>query len=245
MLDHVTLRVADLDEAGAFYGLALRLLDGPEATESDDGVEWEDFSITPATEDRPVTVRLHVAFTAADRDRVDAWWQTMRDAGHLDLGPPGPRPEYSPSYYGAFVADPAGNSVEAVHHDRPRTDGCIVDHLWLRVRDLEASMRFYAAVAPVVGCELLRRRPDRATVRRGEGPPSFTLVEGPPTGNLHLAFTAPDTATVDAFHRAGLDAGAASLGEPGERLRYHPGYYGAFLSDPDGNNVEAVFHDRR
>jgi catechol 2,3-dioxygenase-like lactoylglutathione lyase family enzyme len=241
VLDHVTLRVPDLEEARGFYGLAMRLLDGPE----EEGDEWGDFSIAPATDERPHTRRLHIAFVAGDRALVERWWKAMLDAGHPDLGPPGPRPEYSSSYYGAFVADPAGNSVEAVHHDRAGPGGGTIDHLWLRVRDLAASTRFYAILAPVVGCEILTRRPDRTTVRRDGTPPSFTLVEGEPTESVHLAFGAPDRATVDAFHAAGVGAGYASLGEPGERPRYHPGYYGAYLADPDGNNVEAVLHDRR
>ena len=69
-------------------------------------------------------------------------------------------------------------------------------------------------------------------------------MEGEPTRRVHLAFAAPDRATVAAFHRLGTAAGFVSLGEPGERPQYHPGYYGAYLRDPDGNNVEAVFHDR-
>ena len=73
---------------------------------------------------------------------------------------------------------------------------------------------------------------------------SFALVRGDPvTENLHLAFPAPDRATVEAFHRAAVDAGFRDNGGPGER-DYHLGYYAAFALDPDGNNVEAVFHDR-
>jgi catechol 2,3-dioxygenase-like lactoylglutathione lyase family enzyme len=243
VIDHVTIRAGDLDLARAFYTPALELLDGPELTEGDWGLEWGDFSIAPATGDRPVTCRLHIAFTAEDRKQVNSWWEGMRDAGHPDLGAPGPRPEYSPSYYGAFIGDPAGNSIEAVHHDHVATNTGTIDHLWLRVADLDASAQFYATLAPVVGYELLRRRPDRVTVRRG-GPPSFTLVHGEPTHNAHLAFTAEDNAIVDAFHQTGLEAGYASLGGPVERPHYHPGYYGAFLADPDLNSIEAVHHDR-
>jgi catechol 2,3-dioxygenase-like lactoylglutathione lyase family enzyme len=242
VIDHVTIRVADLERARGFYSLVFELLDGPEATEGEGFGEWGDFSIAPATAERPLTRRLHAAFTADGRAQVDAWWRGMREAGHPDLGAPGPRPEYSPGYYGAFVADPAGNSIEAVHHETSGADSGTIDHLWLRVGDVDASTRFYAALAPVVDAELLTR-PDRTTVRRG-GPPSFTLVPGEPTEDVHIAFGVPDTATVDAFHRAGLDAGYASLGAPGERPEYHPGYYGAFLADPDGNSIEAVFHDR-
>ena len=71
---------------------------------------------------------------------------------------------------------------------------------------------------------------------------SFTLLEGPPTENLHLAFSAADDAAVDAFHRAAVAAGYRDNGAPGERPEYHPGYYAAFVLDPDGTNVEAVCH---
>lgn len=242
VIDHLGICVADLDRGRAFYALALKLLDGPERAESEEFVEWNDFAIAQASAKRPLTRGLHVAFTAGDRAQVDWWWEAMRDAGHPDLGAPGPRPEYIASYYGAFIADPAGNSVEAVHHDHLRTDSGIIDHLWLRVTDLDASTRFYKTVAPAIGAEVLTRRPDRTTIRRG-GPPSFTLVQGEPTQNVHLAFSAPDTSTVDAFHNAGIDAGYKSLGRPGERPNYHPGYYASYLRDPDGHNVEAVFHD--
>lgn len=128
MIDHVTIRVADLDLAHDFYERALRLLDRPQTGEADRGFEWNDFSIVAATTERSPTRRLHIGFGARDRDQVDDWWQAMRDAGDPDLGGPGPRPYYTPTYYGAFVADPAGNSIEALHHDHLRTDGCTIDH---------------------------------------------------------------------------------------------------------------------
>jgi catechol 2,3-dioxygenase-like lactoylglutathione lyase family enzyme len=71
------------------------------------------------------------------------------------------------------------------------------------------------------------------------------VVAGGPTENVHLAFAAPDRETVDGFHRVATAAGYRDNGPPGERAVYHPGYYAAFVLDPDGHNVEAVFHDRR
>jgi catechol 2,3-dioxygenase-like lactoylglutathione lyase family enzyme len=242
VIDHVTIRVADREAARAFYDRALGLLGRSQTGDIDGFPEWDDFSIAPATAERPPTRRLHAGFRAGSRDAVDSWWNAMRETGAPDLGAPGSRPEYSPSYYGAFVADPAGNSVEAVHHANVRHDGGTIDHLWLRVRDLGASTRFYRTVAPVVGCDV-ETHPGRTTVRRA-APPSFTLVPGEPSEDVHLAFAAPDSATVDAFHRAGLEAGYTSLGAPGERPEYHAGYYGAFLADSDGHSIEAVFHDR-
>jgi catechol 2,3-dioxygenase-like lactoylglutathione lyase family enzyme len=74
---------------------------------------------------------------------------------------------------------------------------------------------------------------------------SFALVmDEPVTENVHLAFPAGDRETVERFHHAALEAGFRDNGAPGERPEYHHGYYGAYVLDPDGNNVEAVFHDR-
>jgi catechol 2,3-dioxygenase-like lactoylglutathione lyase family enzyme len=120
--------------------------------------------------------------------------------------------------------------------------GRLIDHIQLVVRDLAASRRFYDAVFETLGLPL-----------SGEGDDFFWVDElfvstadseaaaGELTGRHHLAFQAKDRAMVDAFHAAALAAGGTDNGAPGERP-YHPGYYGAFLLDPDGNNIEAVFH---
>lgn len=120
--------------------------------------------------------------------------------------------------------------------------GRLIDHLHLVVRDLEASHRFYAAVLDALGVPI-----------GGAGDDYFWADElfvssvdsqaalGRPTGRHHLAFQARDRATVEAFHRAAIAAGGTDNGAPGERP-YHPGYYAAFVLDPDGNNIEAVHH---
>jgi catechol 2,3-dioxygenase-like lactoylglutathione lyase family enzyme len=241
VIDHVTIRVPDLRVAAAFYDDVFRQLEFPgEPYDGGELREWNDFSIARATADRPPTRGLHVGFAADARERVDRWWDALTAAGHPSDGAPGPRPEYGPRYYGAFVLDPAGNSVEAVH-DPPRRNPGVIDHLWLRVRSLPGATRFYETVCPHVGYEV-RHLPGRTQIR-GEGA-GFSLLEGPPTEHVHLAFAAPDRDTVDAFHEAGTRAGYRSLGAPGERPEYHQGYYGAYLADADGHNVEAVFHDR-
>jgi catechol 2,3-dioxygenase-like lactoylglutathione lyase family enzyme len=167
---------------------------------------------------------------------VDEWWKGMTAAGYPDDGAPGPRPVYSPDYYGAFVSDPAGNSVEAIHGGSRRHGG-VIDHLWIRVRNLADSTRFFETVAPTVAHQTTRiasggveELPAR-TRRHGDGA-NFSVMEGEPTENLHLAFAAADQETVRAFHRAGTTAGYRSLGEPGERPEYHRGYYGVYLADP-------------
>ena len=114
--------------------------------------------------------------------------------------------------------------------------GRLLDHLHLRVSDIEASRRFYAAALAPLGLGLT-----------GEGEDWFSADElfvsddGAATVGLHLAFQAADRDAVDRFHEAALAAGGRDNGAPGERS-YHPGYYAAFVLDPDGNNVEAVFH---
>jgi catechol 2,3-dioxygenase-like lactoylglutathione lyase family enzyme len=233
VFDHVTIRVADHDASVRFYRTALG---GPRY--EGELVDWGELSLVRGT---AVTRRLHLAFGAVDRAAVDAWWQRMVDAGYESDGEPGPRPEYSDTYYGAFVLDPDGNSVESVHHDAVRPGA--LDHLWLRTRDVVAQKGFYDAVAPVVGLRVSYDTPERVRFTDGEG--SFSFVAGDqPTEHVHLAFKAPDRQTVDAFHAAALAAGHGDNGAPGERPQYHPGYYGAFVLDPDGHNVEAVFHDR-
>jgi catechol 2,3-dioxygenase-like lactoylglutathione lyase family enzyme len=240
VIDHVGIRVPDLEAARAFYGRTFELLSGPEPVEGGGFVEWTDFAIGEETPDRPVTRGLHLGFRADSTREVDDWWHAMIELGHRSDGEPGTRPQYGLEYYGAFILDPSGNSVEAVNND-PRRQAGVIDHLWFRTRDLEAASRFYETVCATVAHTV--ERYDGRTQVRGSGA-TFSVVEGPPTENLHLAFEAPDRETVEAFHEAGAAAGYASNGAPGERPEYHIGYYGAFLLDPDGNNIEAVFHDR-
>ena len=115
--------------------------------------------------------------------------------------------------------------------------GRLIDHVHLRVADLDRSKRFYRAVLEVLGRgDAIREDPhyfnaDELWIDKADGAVS----------KVHLAFQAKDQAMVQAFHRAALAAGGRDNGKPGER-DYHPGYYGAFVFDPDGNNVEAVFH---
>ena len=150
--------------------------------------------------------------------------------------------EYSPDYYGAFLLDPDGNSAEAVHGGHMHPTG-VIDHLWIRVADVAAAKRFYETIAPYGGLRLDADTEERAQFRGSSG--SFSVVAGRPTEHAHLAFPAGDDATVDAFHRAAVQAGYGDNGAPGERPQYHPGYYAAFVLDPDGNNVEVVNHHRQ
>lgn len=120
--------------------------------------------------------------------------------------------------------------------------GRLIDHIHLVVRDLEASHNFYKAVLAVLEIPIVNTTDgyfwaDELIVSSAESPAALGAL----TGRHHLAFQAKDRGTVDAFHRAALSHGGRDNGAPGERA-YHPDYYAAFVIDPDGNNIEAVYH---
>ena len=120
--------------------------------------------------------------------------------------------------------------------------GRLIDHIQLVVRDLDASRNFYGAIFDVLGIPMGGSEDsyfwaDELFVSTADSP----AAAGELTGRHHLAFQARDRAMVDAFHTAALTNGGRNHGAPGERA-YHPGYYAAFVLDPDGNNIEAVFH---
>jgi catechol 2,3-dioxygenase-like lactoylglutathione lyase family enzyme len=241
VFDHVTIRASDRTASERFYETLLRTLGIEKTHTGPHYAEWDDFSVSQASAERPVTRRLHVAFVAPSRAQVDEFWRVGTEAGYRDDGAPGPRPQYREDYYGAFLLDPDGNSAEAVHHGAMRTGGWI-DHLWIRVADVQAAKRFYETVAPHASFRLRHETPEHAHFAGESG--SFSLVLGPATEHVHMAFPASDNATVDAFHRAATEAGYADNGTPGERPVYHEGYYSAFVLDPDGNNIEVVNHNR-
>lgn len=125
----------------------------------------------------------------------------------------------------------------------------MIDHIGFGVSDLALSRAFYAAALAPLGIAVVMEVTAAETGSEGHvgfgaaGKPFFWIGSSrAPAGGLHVAFTAPDRATVDRFHQAALAAGGRDNGAPGIRAHYHPNYYGAFALDPDGNNVEAVCH---
>jgi catechol 2,3-dioxygenase-like lactoylglutathione lyase family enzyme len=120
--------------------------------------------------------------------------------------------------------------------------GRLIDHIQLVVRDLSASQKFYTAIFEVLNIPIAGQGDDYfwadelfVSTKESEA------AQGKLTGRHHLAFQAQDRATVEAFYNAALANGGTDNGKPGERA-YHPGYYAAFVLDPDGNNIEAVYH---
>ena len=120
--------------------------------------------------------------------------------------------------------------------------GRLLDHIQLVVSDLEASRVFYQAILDVLGIPIRGIQQgffwaDELVISAADS----EAAQGQLTGRCHIAFQASDRAMVEAFHKAGLAFGGTNNGEPGLRS-YHPAYYAAFVLDPDGNNIEAVYH---
>ncbi len=120
--------------------------------------------------------------------------------------------------------------------------GRLIDHIQLVVADIEASRRFYRAVFEALAIPMGAEAEDHFWADElFVSTADSAAAHGRLTGRTHLAFQASDRDSVARFHETGLGAGGTDNGPPGERP-YHPGYYAAFLLDPDGNNIEAVFH---
>jgi catechol 2,3-dioxygenase-like lactoylglutathione lyase family enzyme len=118
----------------------------------------------------------------------------------------------------------------------------VLDHMVVLASDLDVSRRFYLQALAPLGYGVLLEYP--GVVGFGVDPkPDFWVREGPAHDRVHVAFASPDRATVDAFHAAAVAAGGRDNGPPGVREIYHPSYYGAFVLDPDGHNIEAVCHE--
>jgi catechol 2,3-dioxygenase-like lactoylglutathione lyase family enzyme len=242
MFDHVTLRVADLADATRAFAAVLDALEIKQTTSTPTLSVWGNFALTQTDAEHPIARRVHVAFIAPTPAHVERFSQAGIAAGFADDGPAGPRPQYADDYYAAFLKDRAGNSFEAVHRDRERPKGNI-DHVAIRVNDVEASTAFYSTIAAAAGLTIRPRTADRAAFSVGATDGAFIVIAGMPTHNIHVAFSGEDD-DVRRFHADATAAGYRSNGEPGERPRYHDGYYAAFVLDPDANNIEVVNHNR-
>lgn len=218
MFAHVTIRAADAAASELFYAT---VLDGLPAG------DWRtDLRVEQAAGGDGVTRHLHVAFVTTSREQVDAFWRTGVAAGYESGGAPGPRSIYSEAYYGGFLLDPEGNSAEAVHHGREREPGSAIDHLWIGVADLDASLRFWEAVAPPLGLTVYGHRPERFHVgARGR---SFALVADgrPATCNLELGIRVQGGDAARMVHEAAVAAGWRGDGDG--------------VLDADGNRVVPV-----
>jgi catechol 2,3-dioxygenase-like lactoylglutathione lyase family enzyme len=199
MFDRVIVAASDLEASRAFYTTLL-------------GPDWGNFELAPANGE--ATRRLHVAFVAASHGDVDAFWRRGVDAGYESDGEPRLRPQYDTDYYGAFLLDPDGNSVESVTHAHVGSGEGKVDHLWIGVRDLASSRRFWERVAAPLGLRFTSTLPERFHLAaRGR---SFAVVADgrEPSEHVHLVFPLS---------------------------REAPGFSAV---DPDGNTIEARHAER-
>lgn len=119
----------------------------------------------------------------------------------------------------------------------------MIDHVSVPVSNLARSVAFYRAALAPLGYELLAEYPGVAGFG-AQKKPDLWLTEKPPGATIHVALHAATRSLVDAFHKAALAAGGSDNGAPGVRAHYHPHYYGGFVLDPDGHNVEACCHER-
>jgi catechol 2,3-dioxygenase-like lactoylglutathione lyase family enzyme len=118
----------------------------------------------------------------------------------------------------------------------------VLDHVNLPVSDFERSKHFYEEALSPLGYEMLMEHAISGAGFGRAGKPDFWIKPGTAGAAVHVAFASPDRPTVDAFHKAAVAAGGRDNGRPGLRPEYHSSYYGAFVLDPDGNNIEAVCH---
>jgi catechol 2,3-dioxygenase-like lactoylglutathione lyase family enzyme len=188
LFERVTIRAADLAASRAFYETVLPTLGL--------GEDWKEFELAPAGDNAPPTRRLHIGFWAPSRAEVDEFWRVGTAAGYRSDGEPGPRPQYGAGYYGAFLLDPDGNSAEAVRNEDTTTEVAI-DHLWIRVADLDAARAFYEPLGERAGFALGWTHDDPPRVGfKGEGS-SFSLVlDGAPTESVELEFAGGETVSV-------------------------------------------------
>jgi catechol 2,3-dioxygenase-like lactoylglutathione lyase family enzyme len=182
MFARVTITASDLAASRRFYDALLG-----------EG-ERRDFSLA---EGEP-TRHLHVAFGVRSRADVDERWRRVVDMGYAIDGEPGPRPQYSDTYYGGFLLDPDGNSAEVVHGVHPYSPEASIDHLWLGVRDVEESRRFWEAATRDLDVRVVdASRPGLVSVTNGYRHLILVADGRPATENVGISLAGPHGVAVE------------------------------------------------
>ncbi len=261
MFTHITFGTNDRPRAEAFYAavlpaLGLKLVESAEAffAYARDEKSRPTLEINPPFDGLPATWSngFHVALLARDEAAVQAFHAAALAAGGGDEGAPGLRPDYAPDYYAAYVRDPDGNKLQAVHYLEGREAGpCgdVISHVTIGSNDLERSRGFYEEMLAALGLErlLAEETPgeDFAFGQAGTQLPILYLqkpFDGRPAtwGNgTHVSFDAQTRQAVRAFHEKALALGGSDDGPPGLRPHYHGDYYAAYVRDPEGNKLQA------
>ena len=260
MLSHVTFGTQDVRRAKAFYEATLAPLGfglqkdgrgyfalGMAANRYPWVYVMKPFDRRPASWGNGT----HLALLADSEGAVQAFHETALANGGSDEGAPGLREHYSADYYAAYIRDPDGNKLQAVHFHNGRSQAAAnqgVSHVTVGSNNLERSRAFYASVLRPLELAPTEDDDEEAVaygVPGSELPVFYAHLpfDGLPAtwGNgTHVAFLAPNRAAVISFHAAALNAGGADEGGPGPRPHYSPSYYGAYVRDPDGNKIQAV-----
>ena len=236
VLDHVDIRVSDRDASQRFYETVLTVLGRTEHVDDDEYIDWGDFSIV--SDGQPVARHLHIAFYAPSHELVDAFHRAGVEAGYTDEARPARGRSTARTTTARSCATrtaTASKRCTRARSARPARS-TICGSAPVTSRPIR---RFYLATGQEIGVD----EADHVQIVTGNASISYVLGE-PATEHVHIAFGVDTNEAVDAFHRAAIDAGYTDNGAPGERAAYHPGYYGAFVLDPDGHNIEAVNHNR-
>ena len=180
MFARVTVHASDLAASRKFYEIVVGALERD---------PWEVFKVTDRD---PPTRHLHIAFAAMAPEDVEVFWRAGVDAGYRGDGEPGPRPQYTPDYFGGFLLDPDGNSVEAVYRPGRTETGSPIDHLWLGVANLEASRREWEALAAQFGLQVEDARIPGLVVVAGDKRHIMLVPHRAPTENAGIELAAPE-----------------------------------------------------
>ncbi|MHC8509849.1 MAG: VOC family protein [Rhodospirillales bacterium] len=199
---------------------------------------------------------FHIAFAAPDEAAVRAFHAAALANGGSDEGAPGLRPQYSEDYFGAYVRDPDGNKLQALHHGKGRSfgpGGDVISHITAPFDDPDAGLAFYGPVLAVLGIarDAAMETPgeDYAFTKDGAVKPCvfvqkpFNGAPARPGNGQHAAFAAKNRAHVDEFYETAVRLGAACEGPPGVRADYGADYYAAYVRDPAGLKIQAVRRD--
>jgi catechol 2,3-dioxygenase-like lactoylglutathione lyase family enzyme len=260
MISHLTVGSNDVARSRRFYDATMDALGLARVHEARDAVAYARIPrsfpwiwVMPPFDGLPATRGngTHIAFLAGNDKHVADFHAAALANGGSDEGAPGLRPHYAADYFAAYVRDPDGNKLQAVHFGdgrRAKDSNEILSHVTLGTNDLARAKAFYDKVLATLGLGRLEDEDDEASgygVADTQVPWVYAHrpFDGGPASRAngtHVAFLAPSREAVDAFHAAALALGGSDEGAPGPRPQYSENYYGAYVRDPDGNKLQAV-----